>query len=92
MISRLRLEIEGLVQGVGFRPLVMRLARELGLSGWVRNTGCGVLLELQGPTQALDTLLQRLQRQLPANGRIDRIHRLGLPLQEGRGASGSSPR
>ncbi|MCT0249086.1 carbamoyltransferase HypF [Synechococcus sp. CS-205] len=91
MISRLRLEIEGLVQGVGFRPLVMRLARELGLSGWVRNTGCGVLLELQGPTQALDTLLQRLQRQLPANGRIDRIHRLGLPLQEGERGFGIKP-
>ncbi len=83
MIRRLRLEIEGLVQGVGFRPLVARLARELGLSGQVCNTGAGVLLELQGPAEAIATLLQRLQQQLPAHSRIDRIRRHQRPLVEG---------
>lgn len=83
MIRRLRLEIEGLVQGVGFRPLVLRLARELELTGWVRNTGAGVLLELQGPAPAIDTLMQRLQHQLPAHSRIDRIRRHRRPLVEG---------
>lgn len=76
MILRLRLEIEGLVQGVGFRPLVARLARELGLSGWVRNTGAGVQLELQGPARSLDTFVLRLQGQPPTHCRLERISRL----------------
>ncbi|MCX5931100.1 MAG: carbamoyltransferase HypF [Cyanobacteria bacterium] len=83
MIRRQRLEIEGLVQGVGFRPLVARLARELGLSGQVCNTGAGVRLELQGPAEALDTLLQRLLQQLPPQGRIDRISRQELAPEQG---------
>ena len=41
-----RIRINGIVQGVGFRPLVWRLARELELSGWVRNDSRGVEIEV----------------------------------------------
>lgn len=47
-IIRRRLIIGGIVQGVGFRPFVYRLARTLGLTGWVRNSPAGVELEVQG--------------------------------------------
>ena len=46
--------IEGIVQGVGFRPFVHRQAQRLGLSGWARNTAAGLELELEGPAAALD--------------------------------------
>ncbi len=68
---RERLSLRGLVQGVGFRPHVHRLASELGLSGWVRNDANGVTLEAQGSASALQTLRSRLLREAPAHARID---------------------
>ena len=44
-----RVSVRGLVQGVGFRPYVWRLASELGLRGWVRNDGAGVTIAVDGP-------------------------------------------
>ena len=43
--ARVRLRVTGVVQGVGFRPFVYRLARELNLGGWVLNDESGVLAE-----------------------------------------------
>ena len=51
MQKRLNLKIQGLVQGVGFRPFVYQLATELGLTGWVKNTSAGVLIEVEGDRQ-----------------------------------------
>lgn len=51
--ARLALQVRGIVQGVGFRPWVWRLARQHGLAGWVRNDGAGVAIEVQGPAPAL---------------------------------------
>jgi len=46
--ERVRLVVQGIVQGVGFRPFVYRLAREHGLKGFIRNTASGVCIEAQG--------------------------------------------
>ena len=54
---RVRVRVEGVVQGVGFRPHVHRLARELSLAGFVRNDERGVLIEAEGPADAVDALL-----------------------------------
>src|SRR5512137_3033594 len=51
-MMRVRLEVSGVVQGVGFRPHVYRLARELGLSGFVRNSAAGVEIEVEGTRAA----------------------------------------
>jgi hydrogenase maturation protein HypF len=55
----------GAVQGVGFRPFVYRLAVEMGLSGWVRNAGGGLVLEVEGPPEQLDRFLGRLDAEKP---------------------------
>jgi hydrogenase maturation protein HypF len=53
------------VQGVGFRPFVYRLAKELGLSGWVRNSPQGAQMEAEGNGAALRQFLLRLEREKP---------------------------
>ncbi len=62
----LRLEIRGAVQGVGFRPFVYRLARELALDGWVRNDSHGVEIEVEGPRDRLESFGARLALEKPA--------------------------
>ena len=61
MIKRQRIFITGCVQGVGFRPAVYRLARALGLSGFVFNETRGVTIELQGKEEKIAEFLARLQ-------------------------------
>ena len=62
---RKRIRVEGTVQGVGFRPYVYRLARELGLAGYVLNDARGVLLEVEGPDNAVHEFLHRLELEAP---------------------------
>jgi len=71
--SRRRLQVEGVVQGVGFRPFVYALARELGLAGSVGNTGAGVLIEVEGNAVALDEFARRLVASAPPLARVERI-------------------
>ena len=64
-IQRARIVIRGAVQGVGFRPFVYRLASELGVTGWVSNTGQGVFIEAEGDRAALDEFVRRLDDDRP---------------------------
>jgi hydrogenase maturation protein HypF len=70
MGSRL-FRIRGLVQGVGFRPHVWRIATELGLAGWVRNDGDGVSVAVNG--RNWPEFEQRLRDEVPRLARIDAI-------------------
>ena len=70
---RRRIRVRGAVQGVGFRPFVYRLARELELAGWVRNDAEGVEIDLQGAPDALAQLLGRLERDAPPLARISAV-------------------
>ncbi len=56
-----RIEIRGIVQGVGFRPWVYRLARAHGVGGWVRNDAGGVTIEAFGPDHDLDAFVEALR-------------------------------
>jgi hydrogenase maturation protein HypF len=68
--------VRGLVQGVGFRPMVWRLAREYGLRGWVCNDGSGVTALLCGAPDAISGLVDALRRAPPPLARIDAIQRV----------------
>ncbi len=67
------LRVRGTVQGVGFRPFVLRVARELGLAGWVRNDAAGVLLRVVGPAEQLDKLATGLRNRAPGAARVAQV-------------------
>ena len=69
MRRRVRLEVRGAVQGVGFRPFVWRLAHALSLAGWVRNDIAGVFIELEGEDEALAAFVRALDERASARSR-----------------------
>ena len=84
--ERCRIRVRGVVQGVGFRPFVFRLAQQLDLAGWVRNDGEGVEMEVQGAPGNLSALMARLMKEMPSLARIDAIeHEACAPLAQDRG-------
>ena len=80
-VAAARLRVRGQVQGVGFRPTVWRLAQALGLAGEVRNDGQGVLIEIQGPADAVRAFPERLHAACPPLARIDAIDQSPLPCR-----------
>jgi acylphosphatase len=82
---RVRLLVEGRVQGVGYRFFAARAARELGLRGWVRNLPDGrVEAEATGEPPALEAFAARL-REGPSHGKVDAVERHDLDAGEGVG-------
>ncbi len=73
MRGRKRLNIKGIVQGVGFRPFVYRIAHDLHLAGFVRNTTDGVEIEIEGEDGRLGRFIEKLSRESPPAARIDAI-------------------
>ncbi len=71
---RQRFTVTGVVQGVGFRPFVYRLATELGLTGFVGNNSGAVFLEVQGPCARLDEFGRRLRAEVPPLAAISAVH------------------
>lgn len=74
----MRLELQGAVQGVGFRPFVYQLATRMGLTGWVRNTGRGVVIEVEGQRTTLEKFLDRLDPEKPSAARIHNFDRVSV--------------
>jgi hydrogenase maturation protein HypF len=72
-IERRYIRVRGVVQGVGFRPFVFRLAQEMGLSGWVRNDGSGVEIEVQGSPGEVSALMARMVGEAPPLARVDAV-------------------
>jgi hydrogenase maturation protein HypF len=73
MPSACRIKVRGVVQGVGFRPFVYRIARELRLCGWVLNGEEGVEIHLEGPEPALEEFQRLLKNGAPPASRITAI-------------------
>ncbi len=68
-----RIRITGLVQGVGFRPNVWRLAHQCSITGTVRNDSAGVLIEAWGSEAALADFQQQLRTDIPPLARLDSL-------------------
>lgn len=64
-LIRYVIKVQGMVQGIGFRPFVANLASSLGIKGTVRNTGAAVLIEVEGRPEATEEFLLRLKREAP---------------------------
>lgn len=79
-MTRMRIQIQGDVQGVGFRPHVYSIAKKLALTGWVKNTAFGVAIEVQG--EAVYRFLSNLQFELPPLAKIDSIETAEIPLRQ----------
>ena len=68
-----KISVRGVVQGVGFRPFVYRLAQEYNLKGWVRNTSGNVEIEVEGDGESLEKFLSDLQAKVPPMARLEKV-------------------
>ena len=75
------IHVTGIVQGIGFRPFVSKLAHELGIVGTVRNDTSGVEIHIQGVDADCQLFVERLQSELPIHGRIDTLQMEPTELQ-----------
>ncbi|MEV0435674.1 carbamoyltransferase HypF [Nocardia sp. NPDC050413] len=86
MTATWQIRVTGVVQGVGYRPFVYKLARERQLTGWVRNDPGGVLVEASGAAAALELFCAELADRAPELARVDRV----VALSRVTGGSGAS--
>lgn len=77
MISRLHIHVEGIVQGVGFRPFVHLLAERLNLAGWVLNSSAGVEIEVEG--ERVQEFLEELRQRPPPLALLEQVEAEPLP-------------
>lgn len=82
LTQRVQINVEGTVQGVGFRPFVYRLAHERELTGWVQNTRNGVFIEVEGDSPAIETFLQQLRTDAPASASIEAMSTSVIPIRD----------
>ena len=86
-MKRQRIIVEGVVQGVGFRPFVSQLADRLGVSGWVRNDSRGVTIEAEAEDPFLEQFIVALSTEKPPLASITRLTASDLPPTGGHGFS-----
>ncbi len=75
------IQIEGMVQGVGFRPFVVRLAQQFALYGWVKNTALGVSIAIEGEAPSQRSFIHALQTQLPPIASISHFNVIQRALE-----------
>ncbi len=83
LMPRLRIEVQGVVQGVGFRPTVYRLALAQGLTGSVWNHARGVTIEAQGEAANLESFVHALREEIPPPARVAKLASAEIPEQTG---------
>ena len=81
MKEALDIQVKGIVQGVGFRPFVYRLAKKYLIDGWVLNATDGVFIHAEGETKLLDEFVIELSENPPAASRVDELSLKEVPLE-----------
>jgi len=76
---RLRLVLTGIVQGVGFRPYLQRLAAEVGVAGYAANNDEGLEIEIEGEPASIDAFLGRVRKHPPRHSRIQALRQMIVP-------------
>ncbi len=78
MKARTKITIHGVVQGVGFRPFVYRLANDLGIKGWIVNSAQGVFIDAEGSNGSIEKFISRLKTDKPKNSFIQSFEHIFL--------------
>jgi hydrogenase maturation protein HypF len=81
--TRNHVQVKGVVQGVGFRPFVYKLAQALELTGYVYNSSSGVTIEIEGGESAIDEFLGKLRTEPPQLAEITEINVSEMDAQGG---------
>ena len=82
LLRREAITVRGVVQGVGFRPFVYRLAAEEGLAGFIGNDTGGVTIEIEGPAEKVKAFRRRLRDEAPPLSRIDSVTAQSVPPKQ----------
>ena len=82
MREALDIQVKGIVQGVGFRPFVYRLAKKYLIDGWVLNATDGVFIHAEGETKLLDEFVIELSENPPAASRVEEVTLKEVPLED----------
>ncbi len=83
--KRLKIDVQGRVQGVGFRPMVYRYARQRNLTGWVLNSPQGVVIEIEGEAEKTDDFVHTLKSAPPPQAEIVSLSVSPLPVKNEKG-------
>ncbi|MBE9194260.1 carbamoyltransferase HypF [Synechocystis sp. LEGE 06083] len=81
MLKTVAIQVQGRVQGVGFRPFVYTLAQEMGLNGWVNNSAQGATVVITANERAIANFTDRLTKALPSPGLIEELTVEQLPFE-----------
>lgn len=76
---RVKANISGIVQGVGFRPFVYQLARRFHLTGYITNTSNGVDVDIEGPSNEVDSFFKAIRKETPPLARITALKKCDYP-------------
>ena len=82
MIDAVDIHVKGIVQGVGFRPFVYRMAKKYLINGWVLNAADGVYIHAEGESKLVDEFIMELSDNPPAASRVEEIDIKEVPLED----------
>ena len=82
MIDAVDIHVKGIVQGVGFRPFVYRMAKKYLINGWVLNAADGVYVHAEGESKLVDEFIMELSDNPPAASRVEEIDIKEVPLED----------